>query len=236
MRKEPHIPTLVALLILLVGMGASIFLLEKGSTFFSSAQISAQPNEVTIANITDTSFSVSWITENPVIGFIQYSQNSIIAVSQTAFDIRDGNKPVPRYTHFVTVTGAKQNTPYNIAIKSGKSNLTTQLSLRTGTTLFPPQEATQPAFGSLVDKNDNPVQEALVHASFEGSQTLSTLVSDGKWMLPLGSLRSTDGGRYFLASKSDQERIFFVGKNGSSIVTTTTENDSPLPLVRLGES
>lgn len=237
MKTEPRIPTLIGIFILLTGLGSTIFLVETGSRFFTSAAVENKPQEVTVGNVNDSSFSVSWITETPTFGMIEYKETGLLSTPTTAYDIRDiETKLTPRYTHFVTTKQLKTNANYEIKIVSGKND-TTRLAIKTGPTLSAPATVVNPAFGTAVDKNNIPVEDALVHASFAGSQTLSTLVNEnGQWVLPLGSLRSADTTRYFTPTKTDQERLFFIGKKGKSIVTATIDNDSPLPLIRLGET
>ena len=236
MKNEPHIPTLIGLVLLILGLGSTFFLVEKGSSLWSQAQTLKAPTEITLANVSDTSFSLSWLTEEPTLGFIEYKEQTLFSKKQVALDIRDNQKATPRYTHFVTVNKLKENTAYNVKIV-GNQTPNSNLSFKTGPTLGSPTETVNPAFGVVVDASDIPVDDTLVHASFEGSQTISSLISEnGQWVIPLGTLRSSDLSRYFVPSKLAQERLFFVGKKGKSIVTTTIENDSPLPLVRLGSS
>ena len=75
MKTQPHIPTLIALFILLVGLGGGIFLVEYGTSFFSHSRESATPKEVTISNVTDIGFTVSWITDMDTNTLIRYNGN-----------------------------------------------------------------------------------------------------------------------------------------------------------------
>ena len=120
MKPQPQIPTLVGILILLIGLGGAIYLIESGLRLSSRAQTSSEPREVTLANVTDSSFTVSWLTLEPVSGSIQYKETGLLGISQTALDIRDQNQTTQRYTHFFQVAGLKLHTRYETNLSIGK--------------------------------------------------------------------------------------------------------------------
>ncbi len=239
MKNEAHIPTLLGILILLIGMSATFFLVENGSKLLTQAKIEDKPQQVTVANITDTSFVVSWFTQNRTIGAVKYREKNLLGMYKLAFDTRDSNyQKTRRYTHYVNISSAKSNTNYEVIVISNNIDQpTNKLAINTGRNLPAPIETVDPAFGTLIDERNHPVSEALAFVSFEGSQLISTLVnSDGSWVLPLGEMRSDNGERYFVATKKDQERFFFITRDTQSTVLATIEHDSPLPPIRIGEN
>lgn len=238
LKKEPRIPTLLGLFILLMGLGSMIFLVENGFSFFSKASGDTQPHTVTITNVTDTSFTVSWLTTIPTRSYITYEEKGLTAIPQVAFDERDGQKPKLRQTHSVTVSNLSPSRSYTIAIvNEQKSYRDDRYAVITGTLLPPPTHTQDPAFGTVQTTNAQPPTETLVYLSFDGSQSVSTLVKDdGSWLIPLGNLRSQDHSRSFLPKTTDTEHIFFVSPEGESTVTTTITNDSPLPQINIGEN
>lgn len=239
MKKEIRIPTLLGLILLVIGLGSAIFLIENFGALYSEAAASTIPQEITVVNVTDTGFSVSWMTQAPTTGALIYKNRVILEQTRTATDVRDKNSlPQLRFTHFITISGLKPNTSYEVTLISGNNQYPDLApTVSTLTPLPPPSLVSDPVFGTLVDAYNNPVPEALVYVSFDGSQTLSALVDNaGNWMIPLSLLRSQEGNRYYEPSKKEQEHLFFVNKDGRSTVTTTIENDSPVPTIRLGES
>lgn len=238
MKSEFRVPTVVALLILLIGIGSIIFLIENGPALLAQGAVSPDPTNITIANVTDREFSVAWATAAKNTGLVEYAEQGLLSSPKLERDIRDAQKLTSRYTHFVTATSLKPNATYEFTIVSGGKKFSDpRFTVRTGDTLSAPTHELDPAFGSLLDDRDEPVSEALAFVTFEGSQTLATVVSDnGSWILPLGQLRSDDGSRYFIPRKQDEERLLFVGPQSSSTVVTTIENDSPLAPIRIGKS
>lgn len=238
MKSQQHIPTLIAMLMLILGLGGAIFLIENGSVIFARAVGSAEPKEVTITNVSNNSFTVNWITDIPAISFLQYGKKSLLSTKITAFDNRDEKgKLQSRQVHSISITDLVPNTEYDFVIVSKNTTYNNDKYLvTTGFNLQIPNHTLEPSFGILTDAQNQLVDQAIVYASFEGSQIVSSLVNRGSWVLPLGTLRSNDLNRYFIPSKSDEERIFFVNSKGKATVRTNIENDSPLPAIKLGET
>jgi len=141
-----------------------------------------------------------------------------------------------RLVHAITVTSLNEQSEYSFEILSGNKTFSEDnFRVKTASKLATPQEVVQPAFGTLIDGR-NSVPEAIVYASFDGSQTLSSLVTNGNWVLPLGTLRSKDLSRYFVPTPTDSETLIFMTPTLESTVVTNTDYDSPLPPVILGQS
>lgn len=234
-KKELRIPTLLALLLLLFGLGITVFIVEYRTSLFSLAQSSNEPTHVEIVNITEDSFSVSWLTAVPTRGTLQYQERGILSTSKTAFDIRDGSgQTTARHTHFVTVSNLKPRTQYDVILLINKGVEKVRLTATTSIALPPPTHVVDPAFGTVRTDQSEPIHEALVYASFPGSQTLGTVVDpDNTWVLPLGSIRTSDGNHYFIPTPQDQEKLVFVSVKGEKEILTTIDDDSPLPPLHL---
>lgn len=236
MRKEFKIPTILGILLMIVGLGTLIFAIEKGTSFLSRASVMSVPKEVTVVNTTDTSFAVSWVTATPTRSIIYYEEQTPLGSQKTAFDIRDTVSVALRYTHFVSISGLKPQTNYKVILGQAGSNENSYL-VTTGTTLPAPQHIVDPTFGTLLDQNNRSVKEALVYTSFPGSQTLGSIVDpDGSWVIALGGLQTEDGTRYFIPTKQDPETLAFVTSSGRTEVVTTIDADSPLQPVRLDDT
>lgn len=223
-----RLPTLLALLLLVCGMGATIYLVERGPALFSNATDTVDTNQIKIINVTENSFSVSWLTPTATKGVVRILEQKPWATPQTAYDIRDTNFSVARHTHFVTAKNLKPNTTYEVEVLINNKSEKLPLITRTGSDLSPPQHVIDPAFGTL-SANDKPVVDGLVYVSFLGSQTLGGLVDpDGSWVVPLGHARTEDLKYYFVPTPQDEESISFESTEGVLELKTTTDYDSPL--------
>src|SRR3989338_9411871 len=87
MRKEFKIPTLIAVVVLVAGLAVTAFATNFAQTLFTKASVTTEPKEVKISNLTDSSFSVSWITDEAVSGAVAY-QSTGQGFSQPVLDDR----------------------------------------------------------------------------------------------------------------------------------------------------
>ena len=100
-RKEKKIPTILALFLLIAGLGASVILDKSSQSLITRAGKSIQPEDVHFSNISENSFVVSWITTDPTIGSVTISsdQQKFIYLD----DLDRDNIPRPRTSHYITV-------------------------------------------------------------------------------------------------------------------------------------
>src|SRR5260221_13594636 len=88
--SKKNIPTILGLLVLFAGLIGGVFLVRSSNTnsFLPRASPQTTPKNLKIRNITDTSFTVSWITDSNTVGFVRYGTNAT-ALSTTINDDRD---------------------------------------------------------------------------------------------------------------------------------------------------
>lgn len=209
------IPTLVglALVIGLVGVVAlTTTSLQKVTSLFSradSSQTLILPP--TTANISDTSFSVYWITASPSLGSVNYGQTTLLASGPT---VDDRNST----THLVRVTGLKPATKYYFRINSSNPSeapleVTTNAALST---------ALEPIFGKVLDVTNQTLEGALV--VWQG-KTVTLSKADGSFVLPVYDI-----------TPGQSEQIVVTSDSGSATVNCTYGHDQPLPAIKLGDN
>lgn len=240
---KKQIPTILALLILFIGAGAGVVLVGSGAGFLPRAGPEYAPKQVKITNVSDRSFSVSWVTDQNTSGFIRYGTTE--SLGTTVADDRDqlsgqtGNYQV----HHVTVRGLSPNTNYFFKIGSGPStNLYdssgSAYTVTTGATLGAPVDS-ETAYGKVVNAAQTPADGAIVYVTIDGATPLSTLVkSSGSWAIPLSSIRSQNLSSFYSYDKSgDIINIEVLGPSGQATTgISDTQNDQPVPTITLGES
>ncbi len=240
-KRELTIPTILGILFSVVGMGMGVWFLRipiKNAVFASSEEI---PNQVQISNISDTGFVVSWLTDKAATGFIQYGQSTnpdlVIA------DDRDQERgTVDNYfTHFVTLRGLKPSTVYNFRIGSAKKLYDQQgapYQITTGLSLGSPPAA-DVAYGQVLTGSGEPADGAIVYLTLAGAVPQASLIkSSGSWVIPLSTARSIDLTSFVAYDpKTSQIQIQVqAGPLGQASVVTTTDQDSPVPAISLGQN
>jgi len=240
MRKEKRIPTIIALLILILGIVGGIFLIKNTSRWFAGANPEIIPKEVKITNITENSFTISWITDAQVPGFVKYGTDEEIAF--TAQDDRDqlsGNQG-SFFTHHVTVKGLTPSTNYFFKISSGGKlfdNNGQLYQVSTGPTIQGPSRESDVAYGTILKQDGSPAEGVIVYLTLTNASPLSTITrSSGNWVIPLNLARSTDLSSWLIYDKEASVEEIFVqgGPAGTATAISVTKNDSPLPPITLG--
>jgi hypothetical protein len=242
MKKIRRLPTILGLTVLLLGIGAGVILIRQGPNFFLRAEAEAKPKQIKITNLSDTSFSVSWVTDLPVSGFVKYDTDS--KLTSTAKDDRDqlSGQTESFSTHHVTLKNLNPATKYYFKIGSGGGLFDNNGQLYETTTAPIIQTASPPndvAYGTVVDQSDNPAEGAVIYLSLANTTPLSTLTkSSGNWVIPINLARSTELDSYATYDpEASIEEIFVQGASqGNSTATTITQNDTPVPTIKLGEN
>jgi hypothetical protein len=233
------IPTILGILIIVIGVGITTFLANQSTLFKSNASLSNQPNDVRITNITDTSFTVSYSTNTQVPGSLNYGKDQNLG--QSALDDRDqqsGN--LANYNiHNITVQRLSQQTQYFFTITSGQdsySNNGQPFTVTTGPALAnPPSQA--PITGNIILPDGTAPSEALVYVTMDGAQVISTLVkSDGSYILPLNSLRTGDNSTYYAFPQDAGVKILAIGNSLSSNASLSFSQIHPVPTITLSKN
>ncbi len=240
MYKKIHkIPTIIALLILLIGIGGGIYLIENFRNEPSKAKGNPQPLSVQITNLSDTSFSLIWITSEPSIGSIIYG-NSTNSINNLVLDDRDIEKSANAYlTHHVTVRNLNPQSDYFFSLISADktfNNGEKPFSVKTAAKLDS-NSLLEPAYGQVLTSHNEPAEGAIVILTLPQSLPLSTIVKpSGNWLIPLNKALSEDLKPYILEGTAVENILVFAGVDEQSQATTDIKNDSPVPPITIGKT
>lgn len=233
MRTQLRLPTLFGLLVLVVGIAAGVFLVQRAQLFSLRASPEETPKQVKITNITDRSFSVSWTTDKEVLGFIVYGKSPSLGST-----VR--NSTTPSSTHLVKVESLSANTKYLFKIGSGGGQYDnngqpyeiTTASPGTGT------PSSEVIFGTVENAQGSPATGALVYVSIPGVSPLSSITDNqGNWTIPLAIARATDLTRYANPDPTTPTQITVQGSRGEIAQATILIGAArPVPPIKLGQS
>lgn len=232
---QQKIPTVFGLLAIVVGIFVTSYLSQNTTIFKGNASSSEEPKNVRVTNVTDSSFTVTYITDGYVIGSVIYGSEKT-----TALDDRDRqNNVLPRTIHVITVKNLQPSTNYTFSILSGQTTFSqqnngndTSFEVKTGTPISAP--ADDITTGTLLLPDTSPAKDTIVYLKSDLSQTLSVITSsDGTYAFNLAQLRSSDLSNY-LDVKNQILNIFATSGQYSSnisflksqkIPTITLSND-----------
>jgi len=238
---KKRIPTIVGLLLLIIGAMGGVMFISQGTDFLPRAAPEYAPQKVKITNLTENSMTISWITEEPTIGFVKFS-DSAANLSQTAIDDRDqltGSSSEYR-THYITLQGLTPSTPYYFKLGSQKNQLYDNngqpFSINTPSALGTPPPA-DTAYGTVITQANTPAEGSIVYLSMEGATPVSGLVKQsGNWAAVLSTARTPDLSAYVIYEPSSKIDILVQPATGEiAKAITTAENDKPVPTITLGQ-
>lgn len=232
-----RIPALVGLLLVIttIILGGILVQYPHGTT--GLAQSSTRPQKVRVSNFAPSGFSVSWMTDEPVAGFVKLTGPA----SLLFLDDRDQEEANTRdYTHHVTLRGLRSQTTYHFKIGSGGhmfDDHDNDYQISTPKELAS-QSPADPAYGQIVVQGGEPAVGALVYATLQGGTPLSTLVSQhGTWLAALNQSWTTDLSSLLSYSNRGAHLSLVVegGILGRSVGEVLTGLDEPVPLITLGQ-
>lgn len=229
----------MGLVLLLVGVGGGVL-------FFRSKQPIATPeiipNKVRITNTSDNKFSVSWVTQSPAIGVVEYG---VVGESLTskAYDDRDtSEKQSPFNTHHVTISGLQPNTQYAFRILSGEKLTRFDNNGSPYNTATGPVIAVTPPSNNFYGKVQLPSSQAangsIVYLAMPGGTPASTIVPEsGNYAFTLSTIRSADLRSYVSYDPSATIANVTVEsglQQANSAVSLA--NSAPVPTITLGQN
>lgn len=233
------IPTILGLILIVIGISVTSYLVKTGTILVGKAAPDETPKNVRISNISDTSFTVSYVTDINSIGSVILNDPNKQAI--TVFDDRDqqGGSVTPRRTHYITIRDLKPDTKYTFTIMSEKNNFNQEnkpFETTTGPQITEAPPSQQPIVGKIVMPDGSNPPESMIYVSISGSQILSTLAkSDGSYILPLNSIRASSLVEYFNITKNTKIEMLIVNGNLQSAVKISGEQNS-VPTISLSKN
>lgn len=234
--KNRKIPTILGILILVIGIAAGVYLVQNRQIFRLQASPEITPKDIRQTNISDSSFTVSWTTDKKVNGFITWSENDS-NLDKTATQSQDGELNI----HTVTVHGLAANSTYFYKINSGGEEFDNEgipWQISTGPQLPVPTESIVIS-GKIITQEGTPADSAVVYASAGGSSLLSTTTSDnGSWVIPISLARTQNLSTYVDIDESNTVVEIFVqaAPLGVSSAQIYPASAKPAPDIVIGET
>ncbi len=188
------IPTVLAVFVIGIGIAFLSYLVNTGAIFIGRASPGYKPENIRISNITDTSFTISYITVDPVLGSVAFGTNNTLG--NVALDDRDQQSGIPaqHQLHYITVSNLKPNTRYFYTLTSATANFQNEnkpfeVTIAPEITTSPSTQT--PLVGKILKTDGTSPKEAVVYLKTDKATVASTLVkADGTYILPLNFLRN----------------------------------------------
>jgi hypothetical protein len=240
---QKQIPTIIGLLVLVVALVAGVFFLGDTRVFAPRATPETTPTNIKVTNVTDSGFTISFLTAEATAGFVKYGESASDLQSQSSDDRDQLAGTIGQYqSHHITVRGLKPGTPYYYTLgtgsrasfdDSGKPFMVTTAK-RAGA-----PSAAKTAYGSVVTAAGGPADGAIVYVAIQGVGEMSSLVkSSGSYAIALSNARTADGSSYAQVADTDTMAVLVQGTtaNQTSSFNVTVAESQPVATVTLGQT
>jgi len=241
MIKKYTIPTILGLLLLISGTLAGLFLIRNGQNFFLRASPQTTPTQIKVTNITDSSFTVSWLTESATTGFTNFGESANLG--NVAADERDSlsGQTGSFYTHYVSFKNLKPKTKYYFKLSSGGKSFDQSgkpWETTTASTPLNPAPESDLASGTILKSDQTPAEGTIVYLSIANMTPQSSLVrTSGNWLIALNNAFTNDLTNFASYDKdASSVEIFVQGDKQTATAITTTKDDNPSGQIVLGEN
>lgn len=231
----------LSLLIIAIGITITVILVRTGSLFEIFAGPGENPKNIKITNLSDSSFTVSYTTDDQVIGTITIGKNP--GNLETIFlDDRDQiNQNITEYkVHSISTKGLNPNTLYYFSITSGTKtflNNGSPFNVRTASEISDSPSSHNPLSGRIIMPDGSTPSEGLVYASINGSQKISSYIkSNGNYTIPLNTIRNEALNSYYDIKSGDIINIEIEANNLFTSASVSENDISPVPLITLSNN
>lgn len=238
---DKKIPSIAGLGVIVVSIVITTLLVEGSAPFQIQADPKNEPVNIQTTNISDTSFTVAYITDDSVIGTINFSKNQD-QLNQIALDERDQlSQNVSEYkAHSITANNLEPNTTYYFTITSDGKKFDDNgepYIVKTGNKISSTPSTQVPIAGSVLSPDGDSVSDGLVIVTINGAQKISGLIkSNGNYTIPINNLRTADLISYFPLSDSSVISIEAIANGYISKVDVSKNQLSPVPFIALSNN
>lgn len=184
MKNRATLPTILGLIVLIVGVLAGVTLINSRQIFKIGANTEATPKNVRVSNITNSSATITWTSDIESVGFIKWGKSEL-SLSKVALE--EGEEK--SFVHSVNVLGIDPNSKIFFKINSeGKDydndgitwSLTTNSSNNTSNNSLI-------ATGTILNSNSSTPAKAIVYLTINGVVVSAMTSVEGNYVIPLSS-------------------------------------------------
>ncbi len=231
-------PTILGLFLLLGLIGGALYYF-RGSLLPAPPEI--VPQKVTITNVSDAKFSVSWVSEAPTQGALEYGVVGETLASRAQDERDTGTTPGFYLTHHVTITGLQPSTQYAFRILAGDKptrfdNNGSPYTTSTGPVIGAIPESKN-FYGTVELPSKQSPEGAIVYLSLPGAAPASTLVpATGAYAFTISTIRSADLRNYISPEPNTVASVLVQAGSAQSSASVSLSNSAPVPTITLGQN
>lgn len=237
-QPQRKIPGILGLLVVLIGVGITVYLAGVTTNIFQHAAPPETPQNIRITNVSDTAFTLTYQTDTALIGTMTLGSGND---TQTILDDRDqpSGTPKPYALHSLSAKNLSPSTTYTFSILSGTTNFLNngqKFSVTTAASISAAPSTQSPLAGKIIASDGTVPDEALLFVTTSNAQTVSTLVQpSGVYILPINTLRTKDLSSYVQIAPTTSLELLFTGTKDTAHAVISAGTSNPIPPITLGQ-
>lgn len=234
---DKRIPTIVAIVFLLVTLSISILLIQSGVIYVGRASPEPLPKNLHITNITDTSFTVVYTTTDLYEGVIAINNsNTGNAIFLDDRDRSSGRKN-KYYSHHITALNLTPETKYFFNIISGSNTYhDASYSITTGVSISDALPEQNPVIGRVINTDGTQASDSLIIVKSSEISTISSYTdAKGEFIIPTNSLRNINSNKYYVLENDTSLDFTILSRDNKTIITTPFKIAQSLPAIVLNQ-
>lgn len=227
MKFPSKIPTLVALIILLLGTFFGVFLTGQNQNPFSRASTDCRPINPQVTNITHNSLDISFTTSSSCSTALNIDNRLINDLYPSG------------QVHYFPVNNLQPGRQYAFSfINNGATYSKDEYQITTATQPSGQLPASNIAWGRVFNPDQTPATDSVVYLNIPGASPLSAIVtSNGNWNISLALSLNQEKDSWFNPPENITEDIFVISKeNQVTQVIGNTSQNNPVPDIIIGQN
>lgn len=235
MKKKNTIPTILGILVLLLGGLAGVFLLNSAQVFKIGADASVTAKDIRVANISDASVTVSWTTDKETSGYLIWG-SSQDNVSKVENEDANGQKSL---NHSVNLSGLSPGTKYFYKINSDGTTFDNS-GIPWQTTTGPSLSASKASYlisGNVINATGLSEKRALVYIDIAGYLMVTTTSDTGNFVFQIGVARTNDLQNYAEIDPAQTLiQLSVQARSGVASAQIYPRSGNPTPVIIIGQT
>ncbi len=237
---QKQMPTMIGIFVLVGALVSGLLLFKNGTGVFAPrATPQTTPKNVRLTNVTDTSFTVSFFTDEPTTSFVKYGSAENKLSLQASDDRTQLSGVAGNYNvHHITVRSLKPNTAYFYVLGTSSERTTFDnqgkpFTVTTAASLSSAPDSTM-IYGNLYNQDGTPAEGSVVYLTMSEAGPLSSLVRNtGGWGISLATARNAKGTASAIFNKDTAVNFLAQGKSFSQTLSYQTTIASAQPVADL---
>ncbi len=238
---DRKIPSILAVLVITTGIIATTFLIKGGNSLQVNAGPGQTPKNIEVSNISDTGFTITYTTDDEVIGTINSGENpKNLNIKNIDNRDKESGSVGKHQTHMITVDNLKPDSRYYYTITSGNktySNNDDPYVTKTSSTFGEISNIQNLISGKVITSDGLVPKDGIVVIKISGAQILSTLIDDtGSYAIQLNNLKNFDLESLYEFGENMPVNIDIFAENQNSKIQLSTDLLSDIPIITISNN